>query len=209
MTERHPLTVMIVDDHPVVRDGLNAMLSTEADIQVVGEAGTGAEALSLLAKLHPAVVLMDLLLPDIGGAEVIKRVCSARSDTSFIVLTTVAGDEEIYRALEAGARGYLFKDMVRKELIQAIRTVHGGQRYIPAQVGSRIAENLPRQDLSLREIEVLQLVAGGLRNKQIAHRLGVSEATVNAHVKHILEKLYASDRTHAVTIALRRGIIRL
>jgi two-component system NarL family response regulator len=209
MTERHPLTVMIVDDHPVVRDGLNAMLSTEADIQVVGEAGTGAEALSLLAKLHPAVVLMDLLLPDIGGAEVIKRVCSARSDTSFIVLTTVAGDEEIYRALEAGARGYLFKDMVRKELIQAIRTVHGGQRYIPAQVGSRIAENLPRQDLSLREIEVLQLVAGGLRNKQIGHRLGVSEATVNAHVKHILDKLYASDRTHAVTIALRRGIIRL
>jgi len=200
---------MIVDDHPVVRDGLNAMLSTEPDIQVVGEAGTGAEALSLLAKLHPAVVLMDLLLPDIGGTEVIRRVCSARSDTSFIVLTTVAGDEEIYRALEAGARGYLFKDMVRRELVQAIRTVHGGQRYIPAQVGSRIAENLPRQDLSLREIEVLQLVAGGLRNKQIAHRLGVSEATVNAHVKHILEKLYASDRTHAVTIALRRGIIRL
>ncbi|MGA2725780.1 MAG: response regulator transcription factor [Bryobacteraceae bacterium] len=209
MTERHPVTVMIVDDHPVVRDGLNAMLSTEPDIQVVGEAGTGAEALSLLAKLHPAVVLMDLLLPDIGGTEVIRRVCSARSDTSFIVLTTVAGDEEIYRALEAGARGYLFKDMVRRELVQAIRTVHGGQRYIPAQVGSRIAENLPRQDLSLREIEVLQLVAGGLRNKQIAHRLGVSEATVNAHVKHILEKLYASDRTHAVTIALRRGIIRL
>jgi len=200
---------MIVDDHPVVRDGLNAMLSTETDIQVVGEAGTGAEALSLLAKLHPAVVLMDLLLPDIGGAEVIKRICSARSDTSFIVLTTVAGDEEIYRALEAGARGYLFKDMVRKELIQAIRTVHGGQRYIPAQVGSRIAENFPRQGLSLREIEVLQLVAGGSRNKQIAHRLDVSEATVNAHVKHILEKLYASDRTHAVTIALRRGIIRL
>ena len=209
MTERHPVTVMIVDDHPVVRDGLNAMLSTEPDIQVVGEVGTGAEALSLLAKLHPAVVLMDLLLPDIGGTEVIRRVCSARSDTSFIVLTTVAGDEEIYRALEAGARGYLFKDMVRRELVQAIRTVHGGQRYIPAQVGSRIAENLPRQDLSLREIEVLQLVAGGLRNKQIAHRLGVSEATVNAHVKHILEKLYASDRTHAVTIALRRGIIRL
>jgi DNA-binding NarL/FixJ family response regulator len=209
MTEKHPLTVMIVDDHPVVRDGLNAILSTEADIQVVGEAGTGAEALGLLAELRPAVVLMDLLLPDIGGVEVIKRVCSARSDTSFIVLTTVAGDEEIYRALEAGARGYLFKDMVRRELIQAIRIVHGGQRYIPAQVGSRIAENLPRTDLSSREIEVLQLVAGGLRNKEIAPKLGVTEATVNAHVKHILEKLYASDRTHAVTIALRRGIIRL
>jgi len=209
MTETHPLTVVIVDDHPVVRDGLNAMLSTETDIQVVGEAGTGAEALDLLAKLRPAVVLMDLLLPDIGGAEVIKRVCSARSDTNFIVLTSVAGDEEIYRALEAGARGYLFKDMVRRELVQAIRTVHKGQRYIPAQVGSRIAENLPRMDLSSREIEVLQLVAGGLRNKEIAHELTVSEATVNAHVKHILGKLYASDRTQAVTIALRRGIIRL
>ena len=116
MTETHPVTVVIVDDHPVVRDGLNAMLSTEADIQVVGEAGTGAEALDLLAKLRPAVVLMDLLLPDIGGAEVIKRVCSARSDTNFIVLTTVAGDEEIYRALEAGARGYLFKDMVQERV---------------------------------------------------------------------------------------------
>jgi len=132
-----------------------------------------------------------------------------RSDTSFIVLTTVAGDEEIYRALEAGARGYLFKDMARKELIQAIRTVHKGQRYIPAQVGSRIAEYLPRLDVSRREIEVLQLVAAGLRNKEIANRLGVMEATVNSHVKNILEKLNAIDRTQAVTIALRRGIIRL
>jgi two-component system NarL family response regulator len=203
------VTVMIVDDHPVVRDGLNAMLSTEADIQVVGEAGTGEDALAFLAHEHPSVVLMDLLLPDIGGAEVIRRACSARSDTSFIVLTTVAGDEEIYRALEAGARGYLFKDMARKELIQAIRTVHRGRRYIPAQVGSRIAEYLPRLDISLREIEVLQLIAAGLRNKEIASRLGVTESTVNSHMKNILEKLDATDRTQAVTIALRRGIIRL
>src|SRR3954453_2955887 len=170
-----PVSVMIVDDHPVVRDGLNAMLSTEADIQVVGEAGTGEDALAFLAHEHPSVVLMDLLLPDIGGAEVIRRACAARSDTSFIVLTTVAGDEEIYRALEAGARGYLFKDMARKELIQAIRTVHRGQRYIPAQVGSRIAEYLPRLDMSPREIEVLQLIAPGLRNKEIAFRIDVSE----------------------------------
>jgi len=203
------VTVMIVDDHPVVRDGLNAMLSTEADIQVVGEAGTGEDALAFLAHEHPSVVLMDLLLPDIGGSEVIRRACAARSDTSFIVLTTVAGDEEIYRALEAGARGYLFKDMARKELIQAIRTVHRGQRYIPAQVGSRIAEYLPRLDMSPREIEVLQLIAAGLRNKEISHRLGVSESTVNSHMKNILEKLNATDRTQAVTTALRRGIIRL
>ena len=200
---------MLVDDHPVVRDGLSAMLSTEPDIKIVSAVGTGAEALQVLEKLRPSVVVVDLLLPDMGGAEVIRQVCANRSDTSFIVLTSVAGDEEIYRALEAGARGYLFKDMARKELLQAIRTVHKGNRYIPDQVGKRIAEYLPRPDVSSRELQVLQLVAGGLRNKEIAHELGVSEATVNTHVKHILGKLNASDRTHAVTIGLRRGIIRL
>jgi DNA-binding NarL/FixJ family response regulator len=205
----NPVTVVIVDDHPVVRDGLNAVLSVEPAISVVGEAGTGAEAIILVNKLRPAVVLMDLLLPDIEGSEVIRRVCSRFSDIAFIVLTAAAGDEEIYRALEAGARGYLFKDMARKELVQAIHAVHKGQRYIPAQVGSRIAENLPRPDLTARETEVLQLVATGLRNKEIAYRLAISEATANAHVKHILEKLHASDRTQAVTTALRRGIIRL
>ena len=202
-------TVLIVDDHPVVRDGLNAMLSMEPDIKVVGEAGTGSEALAMIPKLRPAVVVMDLLLPDIGGSEVIKRICDVSSDTSFIVLTSVAGDEEIYRAIEAGARGYLFKDMARKELVQAIRIVHRGQRYIPGPVGNRIAENLPRLDLTAREIEVLQHVAAGMKNKEIAYKLNVAEATINAHVKHLLEKLNASDRTQAVTIALRRGIIRL
>lgn len=205
----HPITIVIVDDHPVVRDGLDAMLSTESDVTVVGEVGTGAEALEVIPKLRPAIVLMDLLLPDIGGSEVIRQICGRFSDIAFIVLTTVGGDEEIYRALEAGARGYLFKDMARKELIQAIRAVHRGQRYIPAQVATRIAEGLPRPDLSAREIQVLQLVAAGLRNKEIAYQLQVSEATVNAHVKHILEKLQATDRTHAVTTALRRGIIHL
>jgi len=209
MQANEPVKVIIVDDHPVVRDGLCAMISAESDIQVVGEAATGAEALTLIPKVRPAVVLMDLLLPDIGGSEVIRRIANNTSDTAFIVLTTVAGDEEIYRALEAGARGYLFKDMARKDLIHAIRAVARGQRYIPDKVGTRIAENLPRPGLSTREIEVLQLIAAGLRNKEIAFQMKVSEATVNAHVKHILEKLNASDRTHAVTMALRRGIIRL
>ena len=209
MQANEPVRVIIVDDHPVVRDGLCAMISAESDIQVVGEAATGAEALTLIPKVRPAVVLMDLLLPDIGGSEVIRRIANNTSDTAFIVLTTVAGDEEIYRALEAGARGYLFKDMARKDLIHAIRAVARGQRYIPDKVGTRIAENLPRPGLSTREIEVLQLIAAGLRNKEIAFQMKVSEATVNAHVKHILEKLNASDRTHAVTMALRRGIIRL
>jgi DNA-binding NarL/FixJ family response regulator len=209
LSEPNAITVVIVDDHPVVRDGLGAMLSAEPDISVVGEAGTGTEALALIAALRPAVVVVDLLLPDIGGAEVIRQICERSSDIACVVLTSVAGDEEIYRALEAGARGYLFKDMARKELIQAIRAVHGGKRYIPAQVGSRIAENLPRTDLSGRELEVLQLVAVGLRNKEIAYQLGITEATINTHMKHILEKLHATDRTQAVTTALHRGVIRL
>jgi DNA-binding NarL/FixJ family response regulator len=204
-----PVTVVIVDDHPVVRDGLSAMISAQEDLQVVGEASTGAEALAIIPELRPSVVSMDLLLPDMSGSEVIRKICERASDTAFIVLTTVAGDEEIYRAIEAGERGYLFKDMARKELIQAIRAVAKGQRYIPATVGSRIAENLPRPGLTDREIHVLQYVASGLRNKEIAYQLGISEATINAHIKHILEKLHASDRTHAVTTALRRGIIRL
>jgi two-component system, NarL family, response regulator len=209
MTESKPVTVVLVDDHPVVREGLCAMISAETDIQVLTEAGTGAQALAIIPKFRPAVVVMDLLLPDMSGSEVIRRICCSSSDTAFLVLTTVVGDEEIYRAIEAGARGYLFKDMARKELIQAIRAVAKGQRYIPAPVGSRIAENLPRPGLTEREVEVLQSVAAGLKNKEIAYNLRISEATINAHVKHILEKLNASDRTQAVTKALRRGIIRL
>jgi DNA-binding NarL/FixJ family response regulator len=203
------VTVILVDDHPVVRDGLSAMLSTEPDIEVVGEAGTGAEALSILPKLRPAIAVMDLLLPDMGGCDVVRQYSSHSSDTAFIILTSLAGDEEIYRALEAGARGYLFKDMARKELVKAIRTVNQGRRYIPDNVGSKIAENLPRTALTSREIQVLQMVAAGMRNKEIAGQLNLAEATVNGHLKHILEKLNATDRTQAVTVALRRGIIRL
>jgi len=209
MGPNEPVTVLIVDDHPVVRDGLNAILSTQADITVVGEAGTGAEALQMTAQLRPQVVVMDLMLPDLDGAEVIKRIAGVYCDVSFIVLTSAAGDEQIYRALDAGARGYLFKDMARKELLQAIRAVHEGRRYIPAEVGSRVAENLPRPGLSAREREVLECLAVGLRNKEIAGRLAISENTVNAHVKNILDKFNVADRTLAVTTALRRGIIRL
>jgi DNA-binding NarL/FixJ family response regulator len=209
MTAKTPIKVLVVDDHPVVRDGLTAIISSEPDMEVIGDAGTAAEGVSLYEALHPSVVLMDLLLPDFSGSEAIRRICQRSPNAVVIVLTTVDGDEEIYRAIEAGARGYLLKDMVRKELIQAIREVHGGRRYIPARVGARIAEYLPRTDITAREIEVLQQIAGGLKNKQIADELGLSEDTVNAHVKHILAKLHASDRTHAVTVALRRGIIRL
>lgn len=209
MSATGPITVLLVDDHPVVRDGLQAIISSEPDMQVVGEAGTGEEAVSGYSRLRPAVTLMDLLLPDFSGSEAIRRICKQFTAARIIVLTTVDGDEEIYRALEAGARGYLLKDMVRRQLIDAIREVHSGRRYIPSQVGTRIAENLPRPDLTCREVEVLQLIASGLRNKEVAYKLDLSEATVNAHVKHILSKLNATDRTNAVVLALRRGVIRL
>jgi len=209
MTKSNPVTVVLVDDHPVVRDGLESMLTTESDIQIVGEAQNGGEALEIIPKLRPNIVIIDLMLPDMDGADVIRTISSASSDTRFIVLTSLAGDEQIYRALEAGARGYLFKDMARKQLVIAIRTVQQGQRYIPAEVGSKIAETFPRMDLTFRELEILEMIAGGLQNKQIAPKLNLAETTVNSHVCRILEKLNASDRTQAVTIALRRGIIRL
>jgi DNA-binding NarL/FixJ family response regulator len=209
MTTTEQITVVIVDDHPVVRDGLSAILSTQPDLKVAGEAGSGEEALRLIPELRPNIVLMDLMLPDMSGSDVIRRICADSSDIDFIVLTSVAGDEDIFRALDAGARGYLFKDMARKELIQSIRSVHAGERYLPAQVGSKLAENFPRNALSDREITVLQCLAAGHRNKEIAYKLELSENTVNAHVKRIFEKLDVTDRTHAVTTALRRGIIHL
>jgi DNA-binding NarL/FixJ family response regulator len=209
MTMTELITVVIVDDHPVVRDGLSAILSTEPDLKVAGEAGTGEEAMRVIPALRPNIVLMDLMLPDMMGSDVIRRICADVSDIDFIVLTSVAGDEDIFRALDAGARGYLFKDMARKELIQSIRRVRAGERYLPAQVGSKLAENFPRNALSDREISVLQYLAAGHRNKEIAYKLELSESTVNSHVKKIFEKLGVTDRTHAVTTALRRGIIHL
>ncbi|MBL8227804.1 MAG: response regulator transcription factor [Bryobacterales bacterium] len=209
MAANEQIRLLIVDDHPIVRVGLKALVSAESDMPVVAEAATGAEAVQAFRQTKPDVVLMDLLLPDMSGRDAIQQICKLSAGARVIVLTTLGGDEEIYRALEAGARGYLFKDMVREELTHAIRTVAAGGRCIPAEVGARIAENLPRPDLTSREIEVLRLLGSGLRNKEIAYRLGVAEGTINTHVKRILEKLQANDRTHAVMIALRRGIIRL
>ena len=185
------------------------MISSEDDLQVVGDVGLGREAVAAFDRLRPNVVLMDLLLPDISGAEAIRQICEKTPSALIVVLTTLDGDEEIFRALEAGARGYLLKDMVRRDLIDAIRQVAAGSRYIPAPVGARIVENLPRKEVTGREVEILKLIAVGQRNKDIAFQLSITEATVSAHIKNILAKLHASDRTHAVTVALRRGIIRL
>jgi DNA-binding NarL/FixJ family response regulator len=204
-----PITVLIVDDHPVVRDGIKAILSPESDIQVVGEAGTAAEAIRLYRTLRPAVILFDLLLPDRPGEDAIREICSESANAHIIVLTTAAGDEQIYRALDAGARAYLFKDIARTELTRSIRAVVAGRRYIPSEVGAVLAENLPRSGLSSREVQVLQLIAGGMKNKEIAYQLSIAEATVNAHVKHLLEKLSSADRTQAVITGLRRGFLRI
>ena len=203
------IAVLVVDDHPVVCEGLTAIISAHNGMTVVGTAKTAADAVTQYFKLRPNVVLMDLLLPDSTGTDAIQQICGKAPDARIIVLTTVTGDEEIYRAIEAGARGFLLKDMVTQELVEAIRQVHLGRRYIPAQIGTRIAQNLPRPGLTSREVEVLRLIASGLRNKEIAYELTVSEGTINAHIKHILTKLNATDRTHAVMMALRRGIIRM
>ena len=209
MSPKPSITVLLVDDHPVVREGLTAIISAEKDMTVVGSVGTAMKAVDEYFRLRPNVVLMDLLLPDRSGAEAIQRICAKAPNARIIVLTTLAGDEEIYRAIESGARGYLLKDIVTEELVQAIRQVNSGRRYIPADVGARIAEGLPRHGLTSRELDILRLVASGLRNKEVAYELRLSEGTVNAHIKHILSKLNASDSTHAVMLALRRGIIRI
>jgi DNA-binding NarL/FixJ family response regulator len=203
------IRIGLADDHPVVREGLKAMISVEPDLEIVGEAETGAEALKLFHACHPEIMVLDLMLPDCHGTEVIRQITAVSSNTQIIVLTSLGGDEDIYRSVEAGARGYLFKDMARKELVLAIRRVAQGKQYISAQVGAALAGAIPRTALSSREVEVLKLVSVGQRNKEIAHQLNIAEATVNVHVKHILDKLGASDRTEAVTVALRRGIIRL
>ncbi|HEY3740702.1 MAG TPA: response regulator transcription factor [Bryobacteraceae bacterium] len=209
MTTSEPIKVLLVDDHPVVRDGLASMISLEDDMIVSGSAATGAEVLRMFDERKPDVMVVDLILPDMSGIEVTRKIAAKSHDVQVIILTGSSGDEDIYRAMEAGARGYLFKDTARRELIQAIRAVHGGRQFIAPEVGRCLAEAFPRSDLSAREIEVLKLVAVGRKNKEVAFELLISETTVNVHVKHIMQKLNAADRTEAVTTAMRRGIIRL
>jgi DNA-binding NarL/FixJ family response regulator len=209
MPDSVPISVLVVDDHPVVRGGLCAFLSSGPNFLIAGEAATGAEAVDLYFKLRPSVVLMDLLLPDFSGVEAVRQICTRAPSAKIVVLTTVSADEQVYQALEAGARGYLLKDMVLTQVVQALRYVSSGRRYIPPQVAHLMAGNLPRPKLTSREVEVLQMAASGMRNKEIAYELGISEATVSTHIQHVLTRLNVSDRTQAVTVALRRGFIRL
>ena len=204
-----PITILTADDHPLIRDGLAAVLRSETGLQVVAEAANGEEAIEAYARLHPDIVLMDLRMPVMDGLAATRAILAEDPNARIIMLTTYDGDEDIHRALAAGARGYLLKDMMRTDLLSVIRSVHRGQRGIPAPIAARLAEHTPRIGLTPREVEVLRLVADGLSNAQVAERIGRTEGTVKVHLKNILQKLDVKDRTEAVTTALRRGFIRL
>jgi DNA-binding NarL/FixJ family response regulator len=203
------IRIMVVDDHPVVREGFVGMIATEPDMELVAEASTGEEAQRLFRRHEPDVTLMDLRMPGINGVEAIRAIRREFPGSRFIVLTTYDGDEDIYRALQAGAQAYLLKDMLCEEILAAIRAVHAGQRRIPAAVGTRLADRMTGMELSPRELEVLQRVAEGKSNKEIAAALEVTEATVKGHLTNILGKLGVTDRTQAVIAALRRGLVHL
>lgn len=211
------IRILIADDHPVVREGLFAMLSRESDFEVVGEARDGVEAVNKAKELSPEVVLMDLRMPELDGVEAMNQIKSAKPDTKFIILTTYSDDEYIFRGIEAGARGYLLKDAPREELFKAIRAVHRGESLIQPVVASKVLDRLTElsrrapsgEELSERELEVLRLMAKGAANKEIGVELSIAQSTVKTHISTIFQKLGVNDRTEAVTQALRKGIIRL
>ena len=203
------IRILSVDDHDLVRKGIAAILSTEADLELVAAASCGAEAIALFREHKPDVTLMDLRLHDMSGSEVTAAIRQEFPEARIIALTSYDGDQDIYRALDAGVRGYLLKEMVHTEVVKAIRVVHAGKRFIPAEVAQQLTGFFPDVALTPREVEVLSLVARGLGNKEVGDILGTAPGTVKAHVQSILAKLGAKDRTHAVTIALRRGIIHL
>ena len=209
MTKEAQIRVLSVDDHPLLREGLAAIINNQPDMLLVAQASNAQEAIQQFRKHQPDVTLMDLRLPDKSGIDAMIAVRAEFPEARVIVLTTFEGDVEIQRALEAGARGYMLKSMPPKELVEAIRQVHAGKKRITPQLAAQLAEHLSDEDLTAREIEVLSQIAGGNRNRDIAEKLFITEETVKVHIKHIMEKLGASDRTQAVAIGVRRGIIEL
>lgn len=203
------IKVLAVDDHVLVREGLALLVGNESDMELVAQAGTGREAVEQFRKHRPDITLMDLQMPEMSGIDAIAAICGEFPNARIVVLTTYSGDVQIIRAFRAGARGYLLKSLLRRDLLDTIRAVHAGQKRMPPEIAAQIAEHAGEVLLSARETEVVRLIAAGNTNKEIAIQLSVTEETVKGHVKSILAKLGANDRTHAVTIALKRGIIEL
>jgi DNA-binding NarL/FixJ family response regulator len=203
------IRVLAVDDHALLRDGIARLIANQTDMQLVAEACNGREAIELFQKHHPDITLMDLQMPDMSGIDAMSAIRGNFPEARIIVLTTYAGDVQVFRALRAGARAYLLKGLLRKELLDTIRAVHAGQKRLPPEIAAQIAEHITDDTLTPREVQVLRLVAGGNANKEIGARLSLTEETVKGHVKNILAKLGANDRTHAVTLGLKRGIIDL
>lgn len=209
MSEEKVIRILSVDDHPLLREGISTIIRNQPDMVLVGEAERGCDAVQLFRERRPDVVLMDLRLPDMSGIDALMAIRAEFAEARIIMLTTFEGDVEIQRSLEAGARAYLLKSMPPKDLVDAIRQVHAGKKRVPPEIASQLAEHLSDESLTGREVDVLRHLAGGNRNRDIAERLSISEETVKVHVKHLMEKLGASDRTQAVAIAVRRGIIQL
>jgi DNA-binding NarL/FixJ family response regulator len=203
------IRILTVDDHPLLREGIAALVNGECDMKLVAEASNGQDAIELFRLHRPDVTLMDLQMPTLNGIEAIIGIRAGYPNARIIVLTTYTGDVQVLRALKAGARGYILKEHVHRELLDTIRAVHAGQRRIPPEIAAELADHCAEDDLSSREIDVLRLIATGNANKKIAAQLSISEETVKSHVTNILAKLSANDRTHAVTLALKRGIIEL
>jgi DNA-binding NarL/FixJ family response regulator len=203
------IRVLSVDDHPLVREGLAALINSQTDMCVVGQGSNGHEAIKLFRELQPDVALMDLRLPDMSGIDAMITILSGSPEARVIMVTSSEGDVEMERALEGGAKGYILKSMPPREVLEAIRKVHAGKKAIPPEIAAQLADHMSDETLTAREIEILQQVAEGNRNRDIADRLFISEGTVKVHIQHIMGKLGASDRTQAITIAVRRGIIHL
>ncbi|MBC7881979.1 MAG: response regulator transcription factor [Anaerolineae bacterium] len=209
MSQSAKIQVLIVDDHSIVRQGLATIINRDPEMTVIAQAEDGQQAIDLFREHQSDVTLMDLRMPRIAGVEAISAICAEFKQARIIVLTTYDGDEDIYRGLQAGAKGYLLKDAKPNELLNAIRTVHSGQQYIPPEVGAKLVQRMSNPELSERELEVLRLIAKGLSNQEIGTALSIGESTVKSHVNRILSKLGVNDRTQAVIVSVKRGLVNL